>query len=63
MLHSSNGWVNVACMEQIPTTESYVQKVIRIAKELEISIDKASIICDAFELAFRIWDRGRRSLG
>jgi hypothetical protein len=39
-------------MEHIPTTESYVQMVVRIAKELDISVDKASITCDAFELAF-----------
>jgi hypothetical protein len=45
-------------MEHIPTSANYVQKVTRIAKELNISIDKASITCDAFELAFS--DRGSR---
>lgn len=39
-------------MEHIPTTESYVQKVIRKAKELDISIERASIMCDAFDWAF-----------
>jgi hypothetical protein len=46
-------------MEHIPTTETYVQKVIRIAKELEISIDKAAVTCDGFELALS--DPGSRA--
>ena len=39
-------------MAHVPTTESYLKKAIRIAKELDISIDKASITCDAFEQVF-----------
>ena len=39
-------------MEHVPTTESYIKKVIRIAKELDISIDKAGITCDAFTEVF-----------
>ena len=45
-------------MEHIPTTESYVQKVCRIAKELDISIEQAAVTCDAFHLAFS--DEGMR---
>jgi hypothetical protein len=39
-------------MTDIPTTESDVQKVIRIAKVLDISIEEAAVTCDAFHLAF-----------
>ena len=39
-------------MEHVPTSESYIKRVIRIAKELDISIDKAGITCDAFEEVF-----------
>lgn len=36
----------------LPATESDVQKVIRIAKELDISLEDAAVTSDAFELAF-----------
>ena len=39
-------------MAYIHTTESYLKKVCRIAKELDIGIDEAAMTCDAFELAF-----------
>jgi hypothetical protein len=39
-------------MANIPTTESDVQKVIRIAKVLDISIEEAAVTCDGFHLAF-----------
>jgi hypothetical protein len=39
-------------MDHIPTTESDIQKVIRIAKVLDISIEDAAVTCDAFHLAF-----------
>jgi hypothetical protein len=39
-------------MEHVPNTESEVQKVCRIAKELDISIEDAAVTCDGFELAF-----------
>jgi hypothetical protein len=39
-------------MEHIPTAESDVQKVIRIAKVLDLSIEDAAVTCDAFHLAF-----------
>ena len=39
-------------MEHIPTTESYIKKVCRIAKELDCSIEESALTCDAFELAF-----------
>ena len=45
-------------MAQIPTPESDIQKVIRIAKELGISIEEAAVTCDAFHLAFS--DEGLR---
>ena len=39
-------------MEHIPTTESDVEEVIRIAKVLGIGIEEAAITCDAFHMAF-----------
>ena len=48
-------------MEHIPTTESDVQKVIRIAKVLDISIEDAAVTCDAFHMAFSD-DRMRRAI-
>jgi hypothetical protein len=42
----------ISVMEHVPTTESDVQKVIRIAKVLDISIEDAAVTCDAFHLAF-----------
>ncbi len=39
-------------MEHIPTQESDVQKVIRIARELGISLEDAAVTCAGFELAF-----------
>jgi hypothetical protein len=42
----------VSCMAHLPAQESDVEKVIRIAKELDISIEDAAVTCDAFELAF-----------
>ncbi len=48
-------------MAHIPTPESDVQKVIRIAKELSISIEDAAVTYDAFHLAFSD-DRMRRAI-
>ena len=48
-------------MAHIPTTESDVEKVIRIAKVLGIGIEEAAITCDAFHLAFSD-DRMRRAI-
>jgi hypothetical protein len=48
-------------MEHIPDTESDIQKVIRIAKVLDISIEEAAVTCDAFHLAFSD-DRMRRAI-
>ena len=48
-------------MEHIPTIESDVQKVNRIARELGISLEDAAVTCDAFELAFSD-DRMRRAI-
>ncbi len=48
-------------MAQIPTTESDVQKVIRIAGELGIGLEDAAVTCDAFHLAFSD-DRMRRAI-
>jgi hypothetical protein len=45
-------------MAHLPAKESDVEKVIRIAKELDISIEDAAVTCDAFELAFS--DEGLR---
>ena len=39
-------------MAHFHTTESYLKKVCRIAKELDISIEESALTCDAFELAF-----------
>src|SRR5687767_14025537 len=39
-------------MAHSPAQESDVEKVIRIAKELDISIEDAAVTCDAFDLAF-----------
>src|SRR5687767_2260519 len=39
-------------MEQIPTTESDVEKVHRIATVLDISLEDAALTCAGFELAF-----------
>ena len=36
----------------LPAKESDVEKVIRKAKELDISLEDAAVTCDAFELAF-----------
>ena len=48
-------------MEHIPTQESDIEKVYRIARELGIGIEEAAITCDAFHLAFS--DEGlRRSI-
>ena len=48
-------------MEHIPTKESDVEKVYRIARELGISVEEAADTCDAFHLAFS--DEGlRRSI-
>ena len=48
-------------MAHSPTQESDVQKVIRIAKVLDISIEEAAVTCDAFHLAFSD-DRMRRAI-
>ena len=48
-------------MAHLPTTENDVQKVIRIAKELGISIEEAAVTCDAFHLAFSD-ERMRRAI-
>jgi hypothetical protein len=48
-------------MEHIPGTESDIQKVIRIAKVLDISIEEAAVTCDAFHMAFSD-DRMRRAI-
>jgi hypothetical protein len=39
-------------MAHLPAQESDVEKVIRIAKGLDISLEDAAVTCDAFELAF-----------
>jgi hypothetical protein len=39
-------------MANIPTTDSDIDKVIRTAKVLDISIEEAADTCDAFHLAF-----------
>jgi hypothetical protein len=39
-------------MEHIPTPESDDQKVLRIARELGISLEDAAVTCAGFELAF-----------
>ncbi len=39
-------------MTHTSATESDIQKVIRIAKVLDISIEEAAVTCDAFHLAF-----------
>ena len=39
-------------MEHVPTTESDDQKVFRIAKVLNISLEEAALTCAGFELAF-----------
>ena len=52
MLHSSFGWVSIASMEHVPTQESDIEKVYRIARELGISVEEAADTCDAFHLAF-----------
>jgi hypothetical protein len=44
--------VIVSSMAHVPSTENEVQKVIRIAKVLDISIEDAAVTCDAFHLAF-----------
>src|SRR5687768_6948498 len=48
-------------MEHTPITESDIEKVFRIAKVLDISIEKAADTCDAFHLAFSD-DRMRRAI-
>ncbi len=48
-------------MAHIPTTESDVQKVYRIARELGIGLEDAAVTCDAFHLAFSD-DRMRRAI-
>ncbi len=48
-------------MAHFPTKEADVQKVIRIARELGISVEDAAVTCDAFELAFSD-DRMRRAI-
>ena len=48
-------------MEHIPIQESHIEKVIRIAKVLDISIEEAAVTCDAFHLAFSD-DRMRRAI-
>ncbi len=48
-------------MEHVPTTESDVQKVYRIAGELGIGLEDAAVTCDAFHLAFSD-DRMRRAI-
>jgi hypothetical protein len=52
LLHYSADWVIVAFMERTPIIETHIQKVIRIAKELDISIEESAVTCDAFEMAF-----------
>ena len=39
-------------MEHVPTQESDIEKVYRIARELGISLEEAACTCDAFHLAF-----------
>src|SRR5687767_6342111 len=39
-------------MEHVPTTESDVEKVYRIARVLDISLEDAALTCAGFELAF-----------
>src|SRR5687768_4193367 len=39
-------------MEHVPTTESDVEKVYRIASVLDISLEDAALTCAGFELAF-----------
>ena len=48
-------------MAHIPTTESDVEKVIRIAKVLGIGIEEAADTCDAFHMAFSD-ERMRRAI-
>ncbi len=48
-------------MAHIPTTESDVEKVYRIARELGIGLEDAAVTCDAFHLAFSD-DRMRRAI-
>ena len=43
--------------------KSYIRKVCRIAKELDISIDEASMTCDAFELALSDQETRRAIFG
>ncbi len=45
-------------MEHLPTTESDVEKVYRIARELGVGLEEAADTCDAFHLAFS--DEGMR---
>ncbi len=45
-------------MEHVPSTESDIEKVYRIARELGIGLEEAAITCDAFHLAFS--DEGLR---
>ena len=48
-------------MEHVPTTESDVEKVYRIARVLDISLEDAAVTCAGFELAFSD-DRMRRAI-
>src|SRR5687767_14929650 len=48
-------------MEHVPTTESDVEKVYRIARVLDISLEDAALTCAGFELAFSD-DRMRRAI-
>jgi hypothetical protein len=60
-LHYSNTWVIVSFMEQVPTKESDIEKIYRIARELGIGLEEAADTCDAFHLAFYD-DRMRRAI-
>ena len=62
-MHSSARWFTISFMAQFPTTEGYIKKVCRIAKELDISIDEAAMTCDAFELAFSDHETRRAIFG
>src|SRR5688572_14989106 len=50
-------------MEHVPTTESDVEKVYRIAKVLGISLEDAALTCAGFELAFSDDDMRRAIFG
>jgi hypothetical protein len=52
LLHSSEGWSIVSFVAHIPIIETDDQKVYRIAKELDISLEDAEVTCAGFELAF-----------